>query len=260
MVYSTPGLNPKSKEISWAQALSPLAQQVQSGLTENRNKQAQIQQNQILGQVFKEIESLGDNASAQNILASLAKGGEKGLSPESQSFALENIHKFEQEKTKRAALEQKEKKSSGTQAIINSLDGMEKLLGKPGIGASGAINQSDKARFNRGEFDAYQAGILPLFKQMFPRMTEKELFLIMERFVPQTGETESRMAGKIKALRLMQKNLEDGSQQDLRQPSVETSSKNVTIKDVQTGQTVPIPAEEWEALSDEDKQGYEIVG
>ena len=85
----------------------------------------------------------------------------------------------------------------------NALNEMEQMISGEGIGLLGGnLNPSDKARFNRGKFDALQSSLMPLFKSMFPRgMTEREFKFVNEKYIPQTGDSESTIRGKIDGLK-----------------------------------------------------------
>jgi hypothetical protein len=91
---------------------------------------------------------------------------------------------------------------SNLDSVGKTLDSIEDLIGKEGIGLSGGWNPSSEARFNRGQFQSLQAAVLPLFKSMFPRgMTEKEFKFINENYIPQVSDTNETQKGKIKGLR-----------------------------------------------------------
>lgn len=83
-----------------------------------------------------------------------------------------------------------------------ALDDLEALVGQKGIGLSGRLNPQGEARYNRGMFNSLQSSLLPLFKSMFPRgMTEREFKFINENYIPQSGDTEETIKGKIAGLR-----------------------------------------------------------
>lgn len=85
---------------------------------------------------------------------------------------------------------------------LSAIDELEKLAGKTGIGLAAQLNQSEEARYNRGRFQSLQAKLLPLFKGMFPRgMTEKEFKFIQANYIPQPGDTEAKIKGKLQGLR-----------------------------------------------------------
>jgi len=114
----------------------------------------------------------------------------EGLSPELKKVFIEK------------ALAQKQDSQSNLNTALSALDEMESLIKQPGIGKLGAWNPSDEARKNRGLFESLQASILPMFKQLFPRgMTQSEFQRIMNEWVPQAGDTESKIQGKIQGLR-----------------------------------------------------------
>jgi hypothetical protein len=94
-------------------------------------------------------------------------------------------------------------KQQSLEQAANSLDRMEALIPESGIGMSGAINPSGKAAFNRGEFSSLQASLIPLFKQMFPRMTNYDLKIIQDNYIPKASDREETIRGKINGLRQM---------------------------------------------------------
>jgi hypothetical protein len=99
----------------------------------------------------------------------------------------------------------------GMSGASKALDTMEGLIDKEGIGFMEQSDPFPGARQNRGEFEALQSAIVPIFKSMFPRgMTEKEFKFINDHYMPQVGETRAKMRGKIKGLRqLMQQQSPD---------------------------------------------------
>lgn len=101
------------------------------------------------------------------------------------------------------SLGQKENKQQNLHQISSTLDRMESLIPESGIGMSGALNPSDKASFNRGEFSSLQASLIPLFKQMFPRMTNYDLKIIQDNYIPNASDREETIRGKIQGLRRM---------------------------------------------------------
>lgn len=108
------------------------------------------------------------------------------------------------------------KASPDMSGAINALNTLESLVGKEGIGLMGRANYNEKARYNRGQFEATQAAILPLFKSMFPRgMTEKEFKFIQENYVPQAGDSEAKIRGKIKGLKNLVSQLGGGQSLDM---------------------------------------------
>lgn len=122
--------------------------------------------------------------------------------------------------------------SSGT---LSAIDELEKLSGQTGIGFSGRINPSEDARFNRGRFQSLQAKLLPLFKGMFPRgMTEKEFKFIQANYIPQVGDTEAKIKGKLQGLREL-------AQESSGSP-MQQKSQAVEMKDSQ-GNVYDIPAD-----------------
>lgn len=84
----------------------------------------------------------------------------------------------------------------------NAYKRYKELVDEPGIGTSGNwLNYSDEAIQNRGEFEGLEASIMPIFKQIFPRgMTEKEYLRAAEKYIPQYGEMQSTIRGKLKSL------------------------------------------------------------
>jgi len=119
-----------------------------------------------------------------------------GLSPDMKKLAFSQLSQ-----------RQGESPENSSMLIADSaLTALERMISKPGIGMLGKLNPTGTARRNRGEFEATQAAVLPLFKSMFPRgMTEKEFKYINDTYIPQAGDTEEKIKGKIKGLRqLMQ--------------------------------------------------------
>ncbi len=84
----------------------------------------------------------------------------------------------------------------------SALDQMEALMNKGHVGMLGRFNPTSAARFERGQFEALEAAVLPILKSIFPRgMTEKEFMTVKKDYLPQVGDTESRIRGKIQGLR-----------------------------------------------------------
>jgi hypothetical protein len=113
--------------------------------------------------------------------------------------------KFAQEMALNEAKRKKEdqvNKDAIAQQALGSLQQLKSLVSSPGVGMAGKwFNYSDEARRNRGEFEALTSGILPAFKSMFPRgFTEREFNVIRRDYIPQVGDTEAKIEGKIKGL------------------------------------------------------------
>lgn len=117
--------------------------------------------------------------------------------PKMKALIVENLMKGQQAQQKLAS-----EKPDLTQSI-KALNTLEGLIPKKGIGWS-SFNYGQEARHNRGQFEATQAAIMPLFKSMFPRgMTEKEFKFVNENYMPQINDSEAKMRGKIKGLRAL---------------------------------------------------------
>lgn len=118
-----------------------------------------------------------------------------GLSPDLKKIFVQNMMK------------QQAKGGQDLSMASNAINEMEQMVSQSGIGMMGnLLNFSPDARFNRGKFEALQSSLMPLFKSMFPRgMTEKEFKFVNEKYIPQAGDTEQTILGKIDGLkRLMQ--------------------------------------------------------
>ena len=179
---------------------SGLSQGIQLGAQSAAERQQKAQQQQMLasllglngatGQPTEEGEGAGLELTPEKVLAISSMNPALGTT-------LSNLYKT-QEKSRS---EKKEKKEALSPAVT-ALEQMEGMLGKEGIGTSGALNLSGKARENRGKFSSLQAAILPLFKSMFPRgMTEKEFKFIQDNYIPQWHDTQETQKGKISGLR-----------------------------------------------------------
>lgn len=148
----------------------------------------------------------------------------EGVNPELKNTFLNRI------------MQRQPEKSTPGSNILGSLDALENLVKSPGIGLMGSINPSGKARFNRGEFQAITASILPLFKSMFPRgFTEKEFKFIQDKYIPRPSDTEETIKGKIKGLRELAyssnpKELIDLPQESSQKPTKDSSSNFVMLK------------------------------
>lgn len=158
------------------------------------------------------FEEQRDRSSIDQILeTAFASGGEDALntamrnivsrvSPDRQQVALGILQNKQKDMMSQNQNQQK------MQVPINALNTMESLLGQPGIGTSGTINYSSKARQNRGLFQSSEAALLPIFKSMFPRgITDADLARITGHYVPQVGDTEANIRGKLQGLRQMLK-------------------------------------------------------
>lgn len=119
---------------------------------------------------------------------------------------------------KRAALSSlgKQEKSGPGQylgASTNVINELENLIGLPGVGLMGQLNFSPEALQNKGKFQSLTAALLPIFKTMFPRgMTEKEFNIIKKDYIPQVGDTEAKIRGKLAGLRKLAEELSGGPQ------------------------------------------------
>lgn len=149
-----------------------------------------------------------DRAQEDEAIERLLGHNVRGLSPEVKKLYLQEAMK--QQTAGQKLIGQQQEKNKGIQNAVSALDSLENLIEKPGIGMLGGFNPSDEARRNRGTFESTQAAILPLFKSMFPRgMTQTEFQSIMEHWIPQAGDTEEKIRGKINGLRMMIQNPED---------------------------------------------------
>lgn len=92
--------------------------------------------------------------------------------------------------------------SAENNPVLSAIDELESLVNSSGIGFLAQINPSGKARYNRGKFKALQARLLPLFKSFFPQgMSEKEFIFVQENYLPQPGDSEQKIRGKLQGLR-----------------------------------------------------------
>lgn len=140
-----------------------------------------------------------------------------GFSPEARQQILKG-HLEQKSVAQKLSAEQAEK-GKGLQIASNALDVLDNMIGKPGIGMAGRINLGEKARMNRGIFESTQAAILPVFKSLFPRgMTQQEFTRIMNDWIPQPGDTEAKIRGKVSGLRnLFSKPVDQISEMDVMQ-------------------------------------------
>lgn len=166
-------MNPSASQ-RFADAFANLGQAGATQIPEflmNRQKQAQ-QAEQLQNIVGKDISALDPDIQKAIVIESLRGQGKPS----------ENAH---------------------LSTAMNAINTMESLLGKSGIGRLGStFNWTDKARENRGVFEATQAALLPLFKSIFPRgMTQREFQHITEHYIPQASDTEANIRGKLKALK-----------------------------------------------------------
>lgn len=107
-----------------------------------------------------------------------------------------------------------------TDQAAHALNEMEAMIGKTGVGMGGGFSSVflGESRHNRGKFESLQAAVLPLFKSMFPRgMTEKEFKFIQEHYIPQLGDTDDKLKGKIEGLRELMSKESSGGQQPMQQ-------------------------------------------
>ena len=163
------------------------------------------------------------------------------LSPERQQIAMNALSQQRQSNAYREAglnpnlpeslnkelLKSRSQKSGIDSAgTLSAIDELEKLSSQTGIGLTGQINPSEEGRYNRGRFQSLQAKLLPLFKGMFPRgMTEKEFKFIQQNYIPQAGDTEAKIKGKLQGLR------ELASEQAPMNSSEPKKSEFVSIRD-----------------------------
>jgi hypothetical protein len=140
-------------------------------------------------QAGQKLPGLLGNMAEDQALQRLTGQNFSGLSPEIKQTYLSKL------------MGQKENKQQNLQAVTDTLDRMESLVSQSGIGMLGAINPSNKASFNRGEFNSLQASLIPLFKQMFPRMTNYDLQIIQDNYIPNPSDREETIKGKINGLR-----------------------------------------------------------
>lgn len=126
-----------------------------------------------------------------------------------------------------------QKAATNPSGTLSAIDELEKLAGQTGIGLSGQINPSQDARFNRGRFQSLQAKLLPLFKGMFPRgMTEKEFKFIQANYIPQVGDTEAKIKGKLQGLRELAQEQGGVSMPQSQQQAVEMKDAQGNIYDI----------------------------
>lgn len=115
---------------------------------------------------------------------------------------------LQEAKKQRKETESKSMMAENALATLNSLEGLVK---EPGIGFLGSLNPSPAARRNRGDFESTTAALLPMFKAMFPRgFTEREFKIIRQDYIPQAGDNEEKIMGKIKGLKHLIGSLSEG--------------------------------------------------
>lgn len=145
-----------------------------------------------------------EKAEAENArLEQLTGRNYRGLSPDIKELLLKG--------------EQAKKGAGGVDhsQAMGAIGEMEKMIDSKGIGMMGnMLNFSSEARYNRGKFESLQAAIMPVFKGLFPRgMTEKEFKFVNEHYIPQAGDTEEKIRGKIAGLKQLMANGDMGNPQ-----------------------------------------------
>lgn len=142
-------------------------------------------------QILPEVPSFGTQF-ARGLGAGLSQGLGK-----SADFAMKmNLQQAKQKEKETNAL------AEAMQTASSSIDTLENLINKPGIGLLSQLNPSAEARRNRGLFQSTTSGIIPIFKSLFPRgMTQTEFKYITDTYIPQSHDTEATIRGKIEGLK-----------------------------------------------------------
>lgn len=160
-------------------------------------------------------------------------------------------------------------KETSIQSALQAIDQLEGLAGKSGIGLTGQLNPFSGARENRGEFESAKAGILPMFKALFPRgFTEREFKVISDKWLPKSSDTEATIRGKLKGLRSIAQRGSEGvpfhqavseADSDLKMEEKEEaggkSAKFVRMRDPE-GNLRKVSSKD---IKDAQKAGYKVV-
>lgn len=210
----------------------------------------------LLQEAFQQL-SQNPNATTPDIMSLLAGLQKQGVSPQT-------IQQYGEPLIRGVQAQQKGQTSNGLEIASKALDSLESLIGQEGIGISGVLNPSGKARYNRGVFESTQAAILPLFKSMFPRgMTEKEFKFIQDKYIPQPSDTEEKIKGKISGLRQLLSNSQQSSPPELPKTSERQQNEkpldSIKLRHKGSGKIAEVPRERFAGLPVPEQELYEQI-
>lgn len=224
MVYVSQGLNPKSREMSWSQTLSPLVQQVQARAQQNRQREQNIAQGTVLDSIFSGLKKKGENLSAFDVLQGLAQAQQQGVDPGliqqyakaipdlmqqqtaaskvrgdqmSAQNAPQKLPKSTEEFVKNAYTQEQQSKQAAA-ASKQLRDIVErKNVSKFGTGTLSSRAYDEQTQKDIGAFNTVLPQLIYFHKGMFPRGITQGEYLALSKKLPQVGQTYEEQIGAL---------------------------------------------------------------
>jgi hypothetical protein len=159
----------------------------------------------------------------EKLAAGIERGAEKGM-----NFAQEmNLQEMKQKK------EEKMAKGVTLQSLDHTINQMEGLIDKGGIGLLGQFNPMPDAQFNRGQMQTLKGELLNYYKSLFPRGLTQQEFTKLERdYLPGIYDTKEGMKGKLQGFKdLIKRKLELEGNEDSSEKSPNKKPKKEKLTD-----------------------------
>ena len=189
------------KGTPWGEVLSPIAQILQHKIEQHRQQQQQMQQGNIIDEIFSQ---LPQNADPMQQLRAFAQAQGRGVSPENINQYQQAFPKFQEQHRKQQefAQQQNQVPSEGQDQVRDAFQRANEILesGYTGFSPTGL---TPEGREQRSELDTLsEVFISHLIPLLNPKGTiSKERFNYIKSLVPNSWDTDAKIKGKLKALR-----------------------------------------------------------
>lgn len=261
----------------WAEILGPIGQAVGQNLAQKRSQRQNVEEGTMLNSLLQEaVQKKGENLNALDMIQILLSGQEKGISPKTIQSYMPAFQKAQE--SQMASQQQRAKtqeKEAPAMAALENLARMREIQktghlgGKVNVFGTGrkiGSTFSKEGQRLRSEYERLGKSLIQASTNI-PIRNRQEFETLAEDLYDTTKSNEE-ILGTLDAMeRIIKQSLGGGAVQtdkslppEAGKTSERQQSESVMIKDARSGRSVRVPKEEWDRLTEQEREGYEIVG